>query len=393
MCAVRCLFALLFAGPLLAQRAAELARDAGFWSETVSGTTPTAGARRLRVTAFGDIRLNGEQRNEIAWGMKKRVRTAHQAAARRLLDEIVFQTARRGEWLELTVQLPGGAEALVSLQLRVPRSWREVALATETGAVEAGSIRGVLRVETNAGPVSLTDVEGAVEVRTGGGPVRLSRITGTVRCFSGGGAITAEQLPAGAELVTRGGEIRVREAGGVLRASSGGGSVRIERAQAVTAGTGGGLVEILEASGPVVAETAQGPIRIHRTGWVRANSGAGRIQLDGVSGSVRASTGLGDILAAPAPSSPLENWLLTTPTGDITVFLPSNIAVTLEAEAGGGRAAIVSEFSEVQVRRMPRGTEARGTLNGGGRLLRLTAPGGTIYLKKLDDGRQPGQSR
>ncbi len=393
MCGARCLFALMCAGSLLAQRAEEPMREGVYWSQGVSGTTARADARRLRVATLGDITVSGEERKDIAWGLKKRVRAPQAAAARRLLDEIVLETERRGDSLELSVRRPPGADVLAALQLSVPRSWREVALTTESGAIEVSHIRGTVRVETHAGPVSLTDVEGRAEVRTGGGPVRLSRIRGMVRCFSGGGAIVAEQLAVGGELLTRGGEIRVREAGGSLRVTSGGGSVRVERARAVRAGTEGGLVEILEASGPVVAATAQGPIRIHRAKGVRANSGAGRIQLQDVSGSVQASTGLGHILAAPALTGSLENWLLTTPTGDITVFLPSNIAVTLEAEAGGGTAGIVSEFSAVRVRRAARGAEARATLNGGGRLLRLSAPGGTIYLKKLEALRPPGERR
>lgn len=385
--------ALLCAGMLLAQHPGEFAREEGYWVQSVSGTAATAGARRLRVSTRGDIRLNGEERHEIAWGMKKRVRIQPEAAARRLLQEIVLQTARRGEWLELTVRFPDEAGALASLQLSVPRFWREVAVATESGAVEAGRIRGSLRIDTGAGPVAVEDVEGTVEVRTGGGQVRLSRIAGAVRCFSGGGAITADQLGAGAELVTRGGEIRVRNSGGMVRAATGGGNVRIERAGAVTATTGGGKVEILEASGPVVAETAQGPIRIHRAGTVRANSGAGRIELHNVTGGVKAATGLGDIVAAFGPRGPFPDSSLSTTAGDITLFLPSNLAVALEAEAGDGRSGIVTEFPEIRVRRVARGAEARGALNGGGHVLRLSAPGGTIYLKKLDGLRQPGQNR
>lgn len=384
--------ALLCPAILLAQHPGAIVRDGGLWSQSLHGNAETAGASRLRVSTRGDIRLCGEERREIAWGMKKLVRTVPEAAARGLLQQIVLETVRRGEWLELTVRLPTDTGAMASLQLSVPRTWREVALAAESGAVEARQLRGSLRIDTGAGPITLEDVEGPVEVRTGGGPVRLSRIAGPVKCFSGGGPIAADRLMAGAELATRGGEIRVREAGGAVRATSGGGGVRIEYGRAVTVETEGGPVEISEATGPVVVQTGQGPIRIRRASHVRANSGAGRIQLDQVTGSVRAVTGLGDIVATLGPRGPLgESWL-STPVGDITLLVPSNLAVTLEAEAGGGRAGIVTEFPEIQVRRLVRGAEARGSLNGGGRLLRLSAPGGTIYLRKLHV-EEPGQRR
>ncbi|MCS7314002.1 MAG: hypothetical protein RMI94_02420, partial [Bryobacterales bacterium] len=346
------LLASVCVGALLAQQPQGLTREDGYWTQGVSGTAETAGARRLRVSTRGDIRLNGEERKGIAWRMIKRVRVGQESAARRLLERIVLETARSGEWLELRVRLPADANTLASLQLKVPVTLREAELASESGTIEANRFRGRLRVETGAGAVSLGDVRGDVEVRTGGGPVELSRIAGSVRCFSGGGAITATHLGFDAELVTRGGEIRVREAGGKVRATTGGGNVRVERAGAVTAGTEGGLVEILDTAGPIVAETAQGPIRIRRAGQVRANSGAGRIELDHVSGSVHAATGLGNIVAAWGPQGPLADSLLSTPAGDITLLLPSNIAVTLEAEAGGGRVGIVSEFPEIEVRRL-----------------------------------------
>jgi hypothetical protein len=87
------------------------------------------------------------------------------------------------------------------------------------------------------------------------------------------------------------------------------------------------------------------------------------------------------------PGKLLEDSVLTTQSGDITVYIPSNVAVTVEAmNASPGSYRIVSEFKEIRPR-LSHGnlrTEAQGAINGGGAILRLAAQGGTIYLRRRD---------
>ena len=75
---------------------------------------------------------------------------------------------------------------------------------------------------------------------------------------------------------------------------------------------------------------------------------------------------------------------VSTASGDITVYIPSNVGVTIRAQNDGASRAqgIVSEFQGVQVR-MNGGTAfAAGAINGGGPILRLEGTGGTIWIKK-----------
>jgi hypothetical protein len=103
---------------------------------------------------------------------------------------------------------------------------------------------------------------------------------------------------------------------------------------------------------------------------------------------LRAATDVGSILAELMRGSGFQDSILSTGAGDITVYIPSNMALTVKAmnENGpGGR--IVSEFSEVMVRRAAaaaarQAVTAEGAINGGGPILRLTSTGGTIYLKR-----------
>ncbi len=77
--------------------------------------------------------------------------------------------------------------------------------------------------------------------------------------------------------------------------------------------------------------------------------------------------------------------MLSTNTGDITVFIPSNLAMTVVARnesSGAGR--IVSDFPEFRSLQnaavAPR--VVQGALNGGGPVLRLIVRDGTIYLRR-----------
>jgi DUF4097 and DUF4098 domain-containing protein YvlB len=148
------------------------------------------------------------------------------------------------------------------------------------------------------------------------------------------------------------------------------------------------LIDVLHAGGLVKAQTAAGYIKVASARSADLQSAAGAIQLRGVSGALNVSTASGNILTELLAGSRLDNSFLNTGRGDITVFIPSNLAVTVEAhnESWGGLEKIVSDFPEIRVRleqmRRARQAIAEGTLNGGGPVLRISATGGTIYLRR-----------
>lgn len=359
-----------------------IAREGRYWVQFAGGAAPVERNGRLRVTGRAQISVRGEDRSDVAYALKKRARADSEAAARQLLREARLQVRRGGAETELALRSPH-ASVDAELRLRVPSALREVILLSEAGGLEAQELSGALRAETGGGHVRMDAIQGAVTVRTGGGNVRLGKLGGVVRCVAGGGSILADWLAQDADLSTGGGEIVIRRAEGVVRLTTGGGNIRVERARSVAAFTTGGLIEVLEADGPVSAEAGAGAVRVRSARGLRVSSGAGPIQLEGVSGRLRASTGRGDIVAALAGVAGPEESLLSTGAGDITVFLPSNLAVTVEAVSALEEAnRILSEFPEIQTRRQGRGLEARGSLNGGGPLLRLAVSGGSIYLRR-----------
>ena len=173
-----------------------------------------------------------------------------------------------------------------------------------------------------------------------------------------------------------------------MHASTAGGNIRVDRAgSAVTAQTAGGRIEVHQAGGIVTAENSSGSIQIGDANGVRCESSAGIIRLRGASGSLRAITDAGSILAELLSGRPLQDSILSTRSGDITVFIPSNLALTVRALSEAGRAGrIVSDFAEIPVKSVDMlqtsGLQAEGTLNGGGPVLQDSVAGGTIYLRR-----------
>jgi DUF4097 and DUF4098 domain-containing protein YvlB len=154
----------------------------------------------------------------------------------------------------------------------------------------------------------------------------------------------------------------------------------------VSARTTGGRIEVLQANGIVLADNSGGSIQVGSATGVRVASAGGSIRLRGSSGSLRAATDVGSILAELYGVG-LQDSILSTGAGDITVYIPSNLALTVRASNESGPAGrIVSEFSEILVRQAAEAARqavlAEGALNGGGPVLRLTSTGGTIYLKR-----------
>ena len=95
----------------------------------------------------------------------------------------------------------------------------------------------------------------------------------------------------------------------------------------------------------------------------------------------------GSIVAELLSGARLQNSTLAAGMGDITVLIPSNLALTVQAvNESGGSGRINSDFPQVRPRAggFPGAGPmvAEGALNGGGPMLRVNVTGGTIYLRR-----------
>jgi hypothetical protein len=289
----------------------------------------------------------------------------------------------KGGWQRIVVD--GPAE---SLAVSIPPIHAGVVVRA-MGDIDVREIKGSVHAEAIGGRVLLDGIEGDAVARTDGGEIKAGRVGGSLRAISGGNGISVGHVDGEAWCETAGGEIIVERAGGPLHASTGGGNIYVaEAVMSVTARSDGGLIDIVRSGGVVVAQTRGGSIQVGASKGVRCESAAGAIRVRNTGGDLRAQTAIGSILAEFLPGTRLEGSSLRTGAGDITVMIPSNLMVSVQAvnESRGRLARIVSDFPEIRITGVQvwpmRSAAAAGVLNGGGPVLQISAAGGTIHLRR-----------
>lgn len=362
-----------------------LRRDGGFWVQTVTGTESVAAAGKLKVSTRGRVSVSGVADDQLRYTFIKKVKAKSESEARRLLGQFVVKSFRQGELSTIGVAHASGGAATAELQVSAPRTLRDVLIETFGGPVDATNLSGSVQAHTGGGRIRVDRIGGSVLARTAGGEIVLGTIAGAVKCISAGGPIRAESIGGEARFETAGGDIAVREIAGPVSAATAGGGIEIGKAgSTVVLNTAGGAIAVGSARGMVTAESQGGAIEVGAASGVKCETGGGMIKLTNVSGSLRASTAVGSIFAQLLAGAAAADSFLATGAGDITVFLPSNLGITIRAqnESAYNLRRIISEFPGVIVRRQGRLVVAEGSINGGGPLLRLSSAGGTIYIKR-----------
>ena len=192
------------------------------------------------------------------------------------------------------------------------------------------------------------------------------------RKFSGDFVLNVPRNIDSVKVETDGGAVTGTGIVGRMDATSGGGSIHFDDiGGATSAETGGGSIRLASAKGPVRAET-----------------GGGSIELNGVP-SARAETGGGSIVAKFVPSTGEHtDSILETSAGDITVYVVSNLNITIRAsiEMANGH-KIHSDFPEIRITTEgdegePKTITGEGNLNGGGPVLKVRTTTGDIWLRR-----------
>jgi TonB family protein len=274
--------------------------------------------------------------------------------------------------------------------IETPDIGGRVSLVTQGGNITAGRVgmtapanahgeRSGAKIETQGGHITLSDIAGDLDAYTAGGHILAGNIAGNAKLHTGGGHIRVARIKGTASLDTDGGNIAIGEAGSYV-------AVR----------TSGGQIDLGEVHGSVRAETGGGGIRvISVAGPMEVASSGGSICLTRVANQVHAETGEGTITAWISPEESKRTHLVRLPgpsqlashTGDILVFLPRNIAMTIDAtvETGGPGRIEADPALPLNIQSQPNGpVHVVASLNGGGTVLRLHTLGGKIQLRYLD---------
>ena len=214
---------------------------------------------------------------------------------------------------------------------------------------------------------------------TGGGHILAGNIEGNAKLLTGGGNIRAARIRGMANLQTAGGNIAVGEAGSYVGVHTAGGQIDFGEVHgSVRAQTGGGGIRVMYVSGPMEVATSGGSICLTRVAnAIHAETGEGKI----TAWINPDASDRGPHVRLPGPSQ------LASRTGDIVVFLPRNIAMTIDAtiDTGGPTRIEADPSLPLNIQTRPDGpVHAMATLNGGGAPLKLHTAGGKIQLQYLD---------
>ncbi len=375
-------------GAALLAQDAQVTRDGGGWKRVYPGTFTGIPSRTLRISTRGRVVLHASPNDQITYKLTQRVRARSEEEAHRLFGSVVSSIAQRGGFTQITLMPTSRDTVNAEWEINLPRRVAGVMINTESGDVEAYDLETNIHADTTVGQIRCDRIKGGVEAKTGGGEIRLGRVSGPVQCVSAAGSIIVDSAGGEANCQTAGGEIQIREASGPVTVSTEGGNIQLDRIGGwVQAHTGEGVIQVLQAGGMVWADTRGGSIEVGSARGVQCQSGAGMIRVKTSTGPLRVQTALGSILAELTSGGRIEDSSLVAGSGDITVSIPSNLAVSVMARNdSGANPRIVSDFSELRAKSIGFAKPPvvfEGSINGGGPLLSINTGGGIIYVRKL----------
>jgi DUF4097 and DUF4098 domain-containing protein YvlB len=372
-----------------AQDDSPITREGRYWVRTINGVASSVPMQRFRLDTIGNVALQGDNSNRAAYKLKVRVQARNAREAGVLLRQFEVKTRTQGDWVRLTVMPPKNISEAPELSMSVPRALLRMWIETRAGNVQASDLDGELEARSAGGQINVEGIKGRAQLRTGGGDILVGTIGGPLKCYSGAGVIRVQSAGGESWFETAGGEIFVHQVLGAVHAATAGGNIKIERASGtVFARTAAGLIDVQQAGGAVTAESSGGAIQVNAANGVHCDSSGGAIRLRNVGGALRASTSMGSILAELLSGNRILDSTLSTNSGDITVFISSNLPLTVLArnESAGSVGRIISDFPEIRAKQISQAgmspVVAEGALNGGGPILHINVIGGTIYLRR-----------
>ncbi len=374
-------------------------RHGNSWQQRMEFSTPVKEGGRLMLRVDnGAVSIHPESGRQVSCTVVLRAYTPSESEARALFDKFQFSTRMmESGGVYISAESPQharhGIRFRVQFQIVVPVRYN-LDVETQSGDVTVDApLEGEARLTTAGGDVRLSDLSGMGRIETAGGNITVGNTGADLSARTAGGTIHVGDVHGAANLESSGGEIIAGNVGGAVRAETAGGDVVLAGAGgAVLAQSAGGQIQIGPTGGSVQAETAGGNIRLQGArGRVVVQTAGGSIDLLEVASAVRASTAAGRILAEfNGTGKTIGPSQLESSVGDVYVYLPANLAVTIDAavQTAAGH-QIHSDFPlEIEGDKgdlVPTTLRCRGPLNGGGEVLRIRTVAGDIEIRKIDD--------
>jgi len=196
-----------------------------------------------------------------------------------------------------------------------------------------------------------------------------------------GGSVAVNGLTGNVDANTAGGSLKFGAVTGAINGNTAGGSVRVDKSEGVMKlHTSGGSIHVAGSAGSLEGETSGGSVKVDGfRGSAKVQTSGGSLVLEGMQGGVEGATSGGSIRTVfVGPVS--DSVKLSSTGGGITVRIPADSALNLDAEAVGGN--VHSDLPVTVVGKIER-DKLKGTLNGGGKPVTLRSVGGSIHVEKL----------
>ena len=280
----------------------------------------------ITVTAGADDKVGLEAHRQINFGDDAKEKEYLAAVPVTFSREGNVVTVRSREEKKHEPRV-GSRQRDATYSLRVPKKF-EVALRTDGGEINA------------------TDISGNLNAHTSGGRMTFARLEGTLEGETSGGFIEVEDCRGPIQIKTSGGHIKVSRGNGVLSAHTSGGHIDVHNFSGDTeVQTSGGGLELEKISGKLVGKTSGGGIRA----------------------------------SIPAPIN--GDVKLETSAGNIDLSIPANAGLNIDASTSVGEVVSRLPIQASDVHRQ----HLRGTLNGGGKSVRLGTLAGNITIKPISE--------
>lgn len=363
------------------------------------GSLPTRDGQRLHVALdLGNVIIKTGNSGKVDYKIHLEVNSAEKDA-QRLLRNFVVSAKGTPDGIFFRGQTFGhqpSGRLWVTVEFSIPKNY-SVDVVTGGGNIQTDDMNGRVSLVTAGGTIIAGNIQGHAHLETAGGHLTVKNVNGDLIAISGGGHITTGAISGSANLHTNGGHIRAESIHGLARLSTGGGNISVEHSGSeLVADTVGGQIEVGESAGLVKAKNGGGGIRVVRvSGPTNLETAGGSIYLTQVDSDVKASTSTGGITAwFVTPPKPTNGCEFHSADGDIVVYIPRQLPVTIDAQVQSGdeHQLFFDPAFDTKIQKNDAAgnnwVQAQGLLNGGGEVIRLRTAGGNIKVILSDTSKQ-----
>jgi hypothetical protein len=265
-----------------------------------------------------------------------------------LFDVGFTSTVYRGEKVRLYNRQRSSAPTLYAdLRIAVPPG-TTFAVRNVVGQVHAGTLDGVLTLETGSGDIRLDAFAGRLKLSTGSGDVRVGAARGESSIDTGSGDIVIQELVGNGNVDTGSGDVVIAKvAAGKLNVDTGSGNVTVRNG----------------VSGHLSADTGSGDVHIVK------------VELE----ELVVDTGSGEVNVVSSLAK-ARKVIIKTGSGDVTLSAGQDASFDINAEQGSGDLTV--GYADATLRRSGHNKKVIGARRGDGRtVIHLETGSGDCTIK------------